>query len=113
MSAATAEKLRAAPEPTEPAPPAGEDFALVGTESDLSLFAAETFQLTASETKLGAIAVKTSGQFKVGDEVHFLVPARCVAVSVDDEGKRSHKFEAESLKRHYPELDGEEEGEEK
>jgi hypothetical protein len=99
-----------------PAPPAG-DHALVGTESQFSLFAAETFQLTGSETTLGAVKVKTSGQFKVGDTVTLLVSAVCSAVTVDAEGKRSHKLEASELHRATfgkleELLDGEEEGEE-
>jgi hypothetical protein len=100
-----------------PAPPAGADHPLVGTESQFSLFAAEVFQLTGSETTLGAVKVKTSGQFKVGDAVCLLVPAVCSAVTVDAEGKRSHRLEASELHRATfgkleELLDGEEEGEE-
>jgi hypothetical protein len=78
---------------------AGRDYALIGTASELTLFAAADLTVEKSETKLPAITMPTSGQFELGDELVLKVPARVARVIFDVNGNRLHVLEADEFER--------------
>lgn len=85
-----------------------QDYALVGAESEITLFPRDDFKVEQSEATLDRISVAVSGQFKVGDEFEIRVPVKCVNVIVDGRDKtRRHILHGTELHR----LNGVESGE--
>jgi hypothetical protein len=97
------------------APSTGQDYALVGTSSERTLFDPEEYRVEKCEAVLGGITVQVSGQFEDGDEFELRVPVKVVNSQYDSRSKtRRHILHGTEMHRLDPaEVDGEEEGEDK